>query len=354
MGITLRDVAARSQVSISTASRALNGRGDVSNEVRERVLNAAQELQYTANQNARALKGATSKILGVVLYDARANTFNAALMRGVYDAATPRGYSVIVCDAAASAKAEQEAFRLLLEKRVDGILVNSAAAVGSLRRLAAVGMPFVVINRRVEATTGLDADYVMVDAERGCYLGTRHLLEQGHARILYHGIEPENVPSLERLPGYRRALAEFEIPFAPELIMHTGGSLDDTHRTVMATMKRLSPRPTAILAYNDTQAVAVLKALHDMGLRVPDDVAVVGQNNLEFTGFLVPPLTTVAHPVQQMGRQGTEILLQKLAWSDEAAWLPHRVALEPVLIVRASSMRANGGRPKRPATRASR
>src|SRR4051812_15755184 len=102
MNVTLREVAERSQVSISTASRALNGRSDVSREVRERVLSAAHDLQYTVNHNARALKGGTSKILGVVLYDARASAFNAALLRGVYDSATPRGYSVIVCDAAAS------------------------------------------------------------------------------------------------------------------------------------------------------------------------------------------------------------------------------------------------------------
>ncbi|HEY2595645.1 MAG TPA: LacI family DNA-binding transcriptional regulator, partial [Chloroflexota bacterium] len=182
MGSTLRDVAARAQVSISTASRALNARDDVSKEVRERVLTAAHELQYTANQNARALRGVTSKILGVVLYDGRAHTFNAPLMRGVYDAATPRGYSVIVCDAAASPEAEQEAFRLLLERRVDGILVNSAASAEALGRLSSAGMPFVVLNRRIEATSILEADYVMVDAERGCYLATRHLLEQGHTR----------------------------------------------------------------------------------------------------------------------------------------------------------------------------
>jgi DNA-binding LacI/PurR family transcriptional regulator len=117
----------------------------------------------------------------------------------------------------------------------------------------------------------------------------------------------------------------------------------------MATMKRLSPPPTAIVAYNDVHAVAVLKALHDIGLEVPQHVAVVGQNNLDFTDFLVPPLTTVAHPVQQMGRQGTEILLQKLAWTDDddQPWLPHRVALEPVLIVRESSARQEGGQSKR-------
>src|SRR5947209_1382169 len=192
MGITLREVAERSQVSISTASRALNGRSDVSKEVRERVLSAAHDLQYTVNQNARALKGASSKILGVVLYDARANTFNGALMRGVYDAATPRGYSVIVCDGGASIEAEQEAYRLLLEKRVDGVLVNSGAGgAGPLRRLVAAEMPFVVLNRRID-DAGIDVDYVMVDAERGAYLATRHLLELGHARILYHAIAPQN------------------------------------------------------------------------------------------------------------------------------------------------------------------
>jgi LacI family transcriptional regulator len=336
MSITLREVAARSQVSISTASRALNGRSDVSKEVRDRVLSAAHELQYTANQNARALKGATSKILGVVLYDVRANTFNAPLMRGVYDAATPRGYSVIVCDGA-SAEAEQESYRLLLEKRVDGVLVNSGVGgAAPLRRLVAAEMPFVVLNRRIDER-GTDVDYVMVDAERGAYIATRHLLELGHARILYHAIGPESVPSLERLPGYRRALAEFEVPFTPELIMHSGRTLDDTYARVTSTFQQPQPRPTAILAYNDTYAVAVLKALHDLGLRVPEDVAIVGQNNLEFTDFLIPPLTSVAHPVQQMGRQGTEILLQKLAWADDQPWLPHRVALEPVLVVRESS-----------------
>src|SRR4029079_10248996 len=138
----------------------------------ERVLSAAQDLQYTANHNARALKGATSRILGVVLYDARATTFNAPLMRGVYDAATPRGYSVIVCDGGASLEAEDEAYRLLLEQRVDGVLVNSGAGGGGqLRRLVAAEMPFVVLNRRIDEV-GLDVDYVMIDAERGAYLAT--------------------------------------------------------------------------------------------------------------------------------------------------------------------------------------
>jgi DNA-binding LacI/PurR family transcriptional regulator len=102
-------------------------------------------------------------------------------------------------------------------------------------------------------------------------------------------------------------------------------------------MRHTRPRPTAVVAFNDLHATAVLKALSDLRLRVPEDVAVVGQNNLEFTPFLTPPLTTVVHTVQQLGRQGAELLIQRLAWPDDEPWLPHRVALEPTLIVRESS-----------------
>jgi LacI family transcriptional regulator len=339
MRVTLREVAQRSQVSISTVSRILNGRSDARKEVQERVLAAARDLHYTANQHARALKGGTSKTLGVVLYDARATLFNGPLMRGIYDAATPRGYSVMVCDAGASAEAERGAYQQLLERRVDGVLVNSGVGGAEpLRRLAMAGMPFVVLNRRIEDADGVDADYVLVDAEHGTYLATRHLLDLGHERILYQTLSaPGSVPSRERAPGYRRALAERGIAFVPEWVLETRSSPADTHARVIEAMGRIDPRPTAVVAFNDLHATAVLKALDDLGLRVPRDVAVVGQNNQDFTPFLVPPLTTVTHAVQQLGRQGAELLLQRLAWPDDEPWLPHRIAIEPTLIVRESS-----------------
>ncbi|MCC7371291.1 MAG: LacI family DNA-binding transcriptional regulator [Chloroflexi bacterium] len=339
MRVTLREVAQRSQVSISTASRVLNGRSDVRKEVQERVLAAAQDLKYAANHHARALKGGTSKILGVVVYDARATTFNGVLLRGIIDAATPRGYSVMVSDGGASAEIERAAFQQLIEARVDGVLVNSGAGgAGQMRRLAESGIPFVVLNRRLEAADGVDADYVMIDAERGSYLATRHLLELGHRRILYHVLhEPLNLPSLERSPGYRRALAEAGLPFVPEWLVSSTNSMADAREKLMDAMRRIRPRPTAIVSFNDTYAIAILKALHDLGLRVPDDVSLVGQNNLEFTGFTVPPLTTISHPVQQLGRQGAELLLQRLCWPDDEPWLPHHVAMEPALVVRESS-----------------
>jgi len=159
-----------------------------------------------------------------------------------------------------------------------------------------------------------------------------------------------SVPALERSPGYRRALAECGVPFDAALVLECKIGLPDTHARVLEAMGQLRPRPTAIVAFNDLHATAVLKALADLKLRVPDDVAVVGQNNQEFTPFLVPPLTTVVHTVQQLGRQGAELLLQRLAWPDDDPWLPHRVALEPTLIVRESS----GGPRGHAATRAPR
>lgn len=342
MRVTLRDVAERSHVSISTASRVLNGRSDVRKEVQERVLAAARDLQYTVNQHARALREGTSKTLGVVLYDARATAFNGPLLRGIYDAATPRGYSVMVCDAGSSVEAERQAYQQLLERHVDGVLVNSGVGGAEpLRHLSKAGMPFVVLNRRVDDAEGVDADYVLIDAERGSYLATRHLIDLGHTRILYHVLAaPQNVPSLERSPGYRRALAEHGIAFDPDCLLETAGGLAGTHAGTLEAFGRRRPRPTAVVAYNDVHATAILKALHDLELRVPEDVAVVGQNNQEYTPFLIPPLTTVSHPVQQLGRQGADLLLQRLAWPDDEPWLPHHVALEPRLIVRESSGRA--------------
>jgi len=331
---TIRDVAKRAGVSVSTASRALNGRGEVSKDVRTRVLAAATELSYTANLHARALKGATTRTLGVLLSDTSAFSFNARLMSGVYDVATPRGYGVIVCNAQTSAEAEREAHRMLLEKRVDGVLSNSVkSGAEPLRRLEAGGIPCVLVNRRLD---DLDCDSVVVDYRRGDYLATRHLLEQGHRRILCQLGAVDNPPSGVRLPGYRDALDEFGVPYAPELVLYCD-DFHEIHQRVRVAMTQLDPRPTAVVAYNDESALPVLKALRELGLDVPRDVSVVGQNDLTLAQYIDPTLTSVAHAVRDMARQATELLLEKIHWPEGESWEPRRVAYEPRLVVRESS-----------------
>ncbi|HXF62988.1 MAG TPA: LacI family DNA-binding transcriptional regulator [Caldilineaceae bacterium] len=336
MPVTLRDVAKQAGVSVSTASRALNGRVDVSKEVRSRVLAAAQELSYTVNLHARVLKGAATKTLGVILYNTSALTYNATMMSGFYDVATPRGYSLMVYSSQADAELERQAHEMLRQNHVDGVLINSVeSGLAPLQSLAARNIPFVLLNRRVK---GMACDYVMVDYQRGSYLAACHLLELGHRRILYQLGVRTHAPTVARLAGYRQALREYKAPFAPELVVFAGKS-PDTYEAVLTAMQRLQPQPTAIMAYNDEAAIPIYKALNDLGLRVPEDVSVVGQNDLSFAPYLTPPLTTIAQAVHEMGRRGIEILLQKLTWPAGQPWTPQQVILAPKLTVRQSSAR---------------
>jgi LacI family transcriptional regulator len=336
MPATLRDVAKLSGVSISTTSRALNDRVDVSPQVRSRVLAAARTLNYTVNHHARVLKGAASKTLGLILFNSNSLTFNATMTRGIYDIATAQGYSLIVCNSNGDADIELQAHQMLRQNSVDGLLINSVqSGAAPLQRLLEQNIPFVLLNRRVEQ---VECDYVLVDYRQGSYLAASHLLELGHRRIVYqlgaHGHPPTN----ERLLGYRQALAEYDIAFDPELVIHSEKPFEN-HQLVFEAMQRLQPRPTAIMAYNDEAAIPVLKALSDLTLRVPEDVSVVGQNDLSFAPYLVPPLTSIAQSIQEMGALGIEILLQKLTWAEGEPWLPQQVILEPRPSIRLSSAR---------------
>lgn len=311
---------------------------DVSDEVRTRVLEAARNLNYTVNHHARVLKGAASKTLGLILYNTESLTFNAVMTRGIYDIATPQGYSMIVCNSNAGAEMELQAHQMLRQIKVDGLLINSVeSGPAPLQYLLDNQIPFVLLNRRVP---GIACDYVLVDYEQGEYLAARHLLELGHRRILCQLGPDDHPPTVARLAGYRRALDEFGVAFAPELVIHTVRSAA-SYQPILDTMRQLQPRPTAILAYNDENSLPVLKALSDLGLRIPADVSVVGQNDLSFAPFLVPPLTSVAQSIHEMGRLGMEILLKKLAPGQSGlspdSWELQQIVLEPKLNIRLST-----------------
>jgi len=334
MAVTIRDIAQRAGVSVSTASRALNKKSDVSKETRLSVLAAARDLSYAVNLHARALTGATSRMLGFILYDS-STLFHAAMARGVEDMVTAQRYSLVVCNTLGVPEAELRAHQMLLEKRVDGVLINSVqSGAAPLQRLQHEGVPYVLLNR-----FGADAadDYVKVDYQLSAYVATAHLLELGHRRILHHTANEDHPPVRERVLGYQSALADHGVPFDPALVIYSGQHYARSYDFVIHAMTHLHPRPTAILAYNDLWAIPVYKALSDLMLRVPDDVAVVGHNDLEFAGFLTPPLTSVAQPVYDMGQKGAEILLQKITWPSDEQWLPRQVTLPPTLVVRAST-----------------
>ncbi|MBM4458187.1 MAG: LacI family transcriptional regulator [Chloroflexi bacterium] len=334
MSISIRDVAQRAGVSVSTASRALNDKPDVARDVRERVLQAARDLNYTINVHARALVGGRSKTLGLIIPDS-AEPFFAQVARGVTDAATRHGYSIIVCNTNEQAAPELQAHHMLREKRVDGLLTSSVQSGSApVRRFLAEGIPCVLLNR---CLADLVVDCVLSDYRQGALDATAHLYSLGHRDIAHLTWRDDRYSVRERVAGYREALEAHGLLFDPTRVLRTTPDADAIYQFVRTELVSLRPPPTAVFVYNDRFSVIVLKALHDAGWRVPEDAALVGYDDLEFARFLEPPLTTVAQRPYDIGQTGAEILLERLQWPEEQPWAPRRVVLRPELRVRASS-----------------
>ncbi len=334
MPVTLRDIAEKAGVSIITVSRVMNGKPDVLPETRQRILSIARDLNYTPNAHARALVGGKSKIIGLVVAD-NANPFYARMIRGIEEAASANGYSVILSNTNEDLAREAAAIQILREKRVDGLLITSVqCGKALLEPLLNDHTPFVLLNRYVD---GLDTDCVLNDNFLGALQATAHLCSLGHRRIL-HLTGPENISSVrERLRGYHQALADCGISPDPRLVLHTNLKLDDGYQKILTQFPLFSPAPTAIFAYSDLLAFSVLKAMRELGIAVPGQVALVGYDDIDFAQAIEPALTTVSQPAFEMGFKGAEILLNKIQNPSQAALPARQVIFPPQLVVRASS-----------------
>jgi len=334
MPVTLRDIAEKAGVSVITVSRAMNNKPDVTPETRQRILTIATELNYTPNAHARALVGGKSNIIGLVVAD-NANPFYARMIRGIEEASTANGFSVILSNTNEDPDREASAIQVLREKRVDGLLITSVqCGKVLLEPLLQDKTPFVLLNRYVD---GLVADCVLNDNFMGAYLATAHLCSLGHRRIM-HVTGPDNISSVrERMKGYRKALDEYQIDFDSQMVLHTNLRLDDGYQKVLHYFQTAKHLPTAVFAYSDLLAFGVLKALRELGISVPGQVALVGYDDIDFAQVIEPALTTVSQPAFEIGFKGTEILLEKINNPSNDAPPARQVVFPPQLIIRASS-----------------
>jgi len=334
MSASIRDVAKRAGVSISTASRALNNKPDVNKGVRARILAAAQELDYAANLHARVMGGGRSQTLGLIISNS-ADPFFAALARGVSDAATSGGYSLIIWNTDEAIDRELWAHQMLRERRVDGALLASMqSGEAPLCRLSEGGIPFVLLNRYLDH---FPANCVQLDYRKGARDATAHLIALGHRRIAHLTHSDDRYSVRERLAGYRERLEEASVPLAPEMVIRCSGGIGGAYRAVLEALPGLQPRPTALFSYNDLWCVGVLMALHELGWRVPEDISLMGCDDLELSAFLVPPLSTVFQDPYAIGSRGVELLIEQLCAPSDQPWMPRRVVLQPELRVRAST-----------------
>jgi len=312
MAVTLEDLANECNVSMSTASRSIAGSYGISDETRLRVLAAATRLGYRPNRIARGLATGRSHTLGLVLSDIR-NPFMTELARGAEDAAYAAGYDMVLCNSDLDPEKQVRYVRTLMEKRVGGIVMNS---VGTLSReqqeeIVRHGIPVVLLSRQRQ---GLPFSSVTADNFAGGLLAGKHLITLGH-RVIAHLTGPRQHDNLrERLRGFLKAVERVREEVAPVVIYGDHSSQGGYAMAKTALKKHRDV--TAIFAANDAIAFGVMRAIHEQDLRIPQDISLIGFDNVEMAGLTQPPLTTVHQPKYEMGKAAVEMLLKLAEGSD--------------------------------------
>ena len=325
MPVTLEDIARALNVSKMTVSRAINNHPEISRETRERILATAQKMKYRPNQFARALTTNHSYLIGIVVPDLMHSYF-AEICRGVESQARPVGYQNLICSTDEESRKEQDEIEALLS-RTDGLIVASALATSDVkfyRRLLSEGANIVLIDRVLD---GLRCSAVTTDDVEVGRLATEHLIKMGHRKI-GHLRGPDVSTSLKRLLGYQEAMAKARLkPSVREC-----GFTEADGRTAMQQWIAQGNLPAAIFAANDPAAIGAMTALSEAGLKVPEDVALVGAGNIHYGDMLSVPLTTVSWSTSTMGQKAAGLLLELIDGNKKV----RKITVPPELVIRRS------------------
>ena len=342
-GVGIKEVAARAGVAIGTVSNVLNRRDLVAPETRQRVLDAIEELGYVRNESARALRAGKSRTIALVVLDA-ANPFFADVSNGVEPVVADIGSILVVCDTAGDLRRERRYLAQLEEQRVQGILITPVGGDDdALRKLSERGTPVVLVDSGAPRHGGCS---VTVDDVLGGNLAVTHLLETGRRRIALVGGHAGIRQVDDRREGAREAVArvgdgvEVSVFDTPVMSIAAG-------RGVAEQVAALPPaeRPTGVFCANDLLALGFMVQLRELGVTIPDEMAVIGYDDIEFAGVAVPPLSSVRQPRAELGRTAAELLAAEL---DEGEAHHHRhVTFKPELIVRESTSPARAPSRKR-------
>jgi DNA-binding LacI/PurR family transcriptional regulator len=346
--VSIKDIAQVANVTPGTVSRALRDSPRVNPETKKRIQRLADEMGYTPDALARSLVMGRTQTIGVVVTTI-ADPFIGAIVQTIESAAHEQGYTVILTSSNDAPQREIEAVELLQSRRVDGVIVTSSR-VGALYqdRLAQLRVPIVLINS-LAVHSGRHTISVSVDNHHGGQQATNHLIQKGHRRIAHVAAPADRNDGAERLAGYRDALAKAGIAYDPSLVVQGTGRAGGGQRALPALLS-LDDVPSAVFCYNDMTAIGLMHAARKAGLSVPDDLAVVGFDDIAFAQLAHPPLTTIAQPVGQLGRGAMEKVLTLLSMDDRSESAVANVTVCGRLIVRASSgsRRRRRSRPERP------
>lgn len=336
MTVRLKDIARDLGVSVITVSKALRDHSDISAETRARVLKRVSELNYRPNLAARSLVTGRTYMMGLVIPDL-VHTFFSEMARGLSGVLRNSGYTLVISSSEQDPELERQAIDQLISRRVDVLFVASTQwTVESFRRVEEAGIPYILVDRTF---AGLAANFVGVNDEHVGTIATEHLIEIG-CRKIAHISAPSLSPVLGRLEGYRKMLERHGMFVRPEYVVNTARvdelGEDSGHEAAKKLLK-LRPRPDGIFCYNDPVAMGAMTAILDAGLRIPEDVALIGCGNLHFSRFLRVPLSSVDQQSANIGQRAANLALN-LVGADSPVQ-PKAILLEPKLVVRASTKR---------------
>lgn len=328
---SMNEVAKRAGVSIATVSRVLNKSDRVSEETRHKILKAIKELKYQPSRVAKRLrsKSGSGNLLGVLIPDIQ-NPFYVDVLRGIEDVAYKNNYVIIVCNFSQDEKKEIMYLDILESESIDGLIAAPANEDDiRLKRIVKNGLPVVCVDRGLN---GVDVDLVWVNNEAGAYAAVNHLAKSGYKRIAYiAGLS--TIPSTRlRENGYKRALAENNLVFDPQLVVH-GNSTHESGVELTEKLLNLKFPPDALFTGNNLITFGALETIHNKKLQIPKDVAIIGFDDMTWAKSLNPPLTAVRQPAYEIGQRAGELLIQRI---HDPKRTPILMTLNSELMVRSS------------------
>lgn len=306
---TIKDVARLAGVSTTTVSHVINKTRFVAETTQERVQAAVKELNYAPSAVARSLKCNTTRTIGMLVTQST-NLFFSEVIDGVESYCYRQGYTLILCNTGGIYEKQRDYIRMLAEKRVDGMLVMCSDLTEELREMLDQhkDIPKVVMDWGPESS---QADKIIDNSEEGGYLATKFLMDNGHTDIACLSGQIEKAACQERIRGYKRALSEKDIKVNDDWILE-GNFECDTAVLAADKIAVMDKKPTAVFCFNDTMALGLISRLQQKDIQVPEDMSVIGYDNIELAEYFSPPLTTIHQPKRRVGKNAFEILLERI------------------------------------------
>lgn len=310
MSSTIKDVAKKANVSTATVSRILNGLPGYSDETREKVLKVIKELNYQPNAIARGLVNKRTKTLGVLLPNV-SSMFASEILNGIEDTAHEADYSVIVCNTDSNGVRTLKYLQVLNEKRVDGIIFTSEELKDEYyKAMKEMNIPIILVSTSSEK---YPLPYVKVDDLSAAYSATEYLIKNGHKKIaMITGRKEDKIAGLPRIEGYKKALKDYGIPFDENRIAYGDAFGFSTGITFMEELLEKAPDTTAVFAASDEIAIGAMSVANKYNIKIPDDLSIIGYDNLKIAEMTVPPLTTIGQPLYEIGKNSANLIVKMI------------------------------------------